>query len=186
MNVMAKWNPMQELDDFSSRLSTLFGADQAQKRDENGWFMKAKWAPLINISEDEQEYLIKADLPGVEKDQVKVTVENGLLLITGERTGEAEDKNKKHHRVESLYGTFLRSLSLPDNADGTKIKAEFKNGVLKVSGPNREESLFIAGRGISPPSHKGRGRHMGADGRRPFYRTSPTRNYLRTSASITV
>jgi HSP20 family protein len=140
MNALVKWDPMRELDEFSSRLSTLFGPNQVQKRDDNGVFTKAQWLPLVDIAEDEQEYLIKAELPGIEKEQVKVTVENGLLLITGERTNESEEKNKKYHRVERSYGTFLRTFSLPDNADGTKIKADFKNGVLKVHLPKSEDA----------------------------------------------
>ena len=138
VSVLAKWDPLRELDDFSNRLSTFFGPTQAQSRDENGWFTKAQWAPLVDISEDEQEYLIKTDLPGIEKDQVKVTVENGILLIAGERKNEQEEKNQKYHRVERSYGSFLRSFSLPDDADGTKIKAEFKNGVLRVHLPKSE------------------------------------------------
>ena len=138
MSVLAKWDPLRELDEFSNRLSTFFGPNQVQNRDENGWFTKAQWAPLVDISEDDQEYLIKAELPGLEKDQVKVTVENGILLIAGERKSEHEEKNRKYHRVERSYGSFLRSFSLPDDADGTKIKADFKNGVLKVHLPKSE------------------------------------------------
>jgi len=138
MKVLANWDPLRELDDFSNRLSTVFAPNQVQKRDENGWFTKAQWAPLVDIGENEHEYLIKAELPGIEKEQVKVTVENGMLLIAGERTVDEENKTHKHHRVERLYGSFLRSFSLPDDADGTKIKAEFKNGVLKVHLPKSE------------------------------------------------
>ena len=79
-------------------------------------------------------------MPGLEKDQVKVTVENGILLIAGERKSDHEEKNRKYHRVERSYGSFLRSFSLPDDADGTKIKAEFKNGVLKVHLPKSEDA----------------------------------------------
>ncbi len=140
MSVLAKWDPLRELDDFSNRLSSVFERSPVQKRDENGWFIQGKWAPLVDISEDEQEYLIKAELPGIEKDQVKVTVENGILLITGERTSEHEEKNRKYHRVERSYGSFIRSFSLPDDADGTKVKAEFKNGVLKVHLPKDENA----------------------------------------------
>jgi HSP20 family protein len=140
MSVLAKWDPLRELDEFSNRLSTFFGPNQVHNRDENNWFTKAQWAPLVDISEDEHEYLIKAELPGIDKDQVKVTVENGLLLIAGERKSEHEEKNRKYHRVERSYGSFLRSFSLPDDADGTKIKAEFKNGVLKVHLPKSEDA----------------------------------------------
>jgi HSP20 family protein len=140
MNTLAKWNPLQELDEFSNRLSSLIGRPTNQKRDEDNWFTQAQWSPLVDISEDDQEYLIKAELPGIEKDHVKVTMENGLLLIAGERTSENEEKNKKYHRVERSYGSFLRTFGLPDDADGTKIKADFKNGVLKVHVPKSENA----------------------------------------------
>jgi HSP20 family protein len=92
----------------------------------------------VDISEDDREYLIKAELPGIEKDQFKVTVEDGILLISGERETEKENNTRKYHRVERSYGSFLRSFSLPDDADGAKIKAEFKNGVLNVHLPKSE------------------------------------------------
>jgi HSP20 family protein len=141
MTVLAKWDPMRELEEFSSRLAPFFGSSQLQNkedRDETAWFTKAQWAPLVDISEDDQEYTIKAELPGLEKDQVRVTVENGTLLIAGERVSENEEKNRKYHRVERAHGSFLRSFALPDDADGTSIRAEFKNGVLKVHLPKAE------------------------------------------------
>ena len=138
MSVIARWDPLRELDEFSNRLSTYFGPGLVQKRDDDAWFTKAQWAPLVDISEDEHEYLIKAELPGVEKDQFRVTVEDGNLLIAGQRESEKEEKNRKFHRIERSYGSFLRSFSMPDDADGAHIKAEFKNGVLKVHLPKSE------------------------------------------------
>jgi HSP20 family protein len=138
MSVIAKWDPLRELDEFSNRLSTFFGPGLVQKRDEDSWFTKAQWAPLVDISEDDHEYLIRAELPGVEKDQFKVTVEDGNLLIAGQRESEKEEKNRKYHRIERSYGSFLRSFSMPDDADGAHIKAEFKNGVLNVHLPKSE------------------------------------------------
>jgi HSP20 family protein len=91
-----------------------------------------EWAPLVDITEDDKEYLIKAELPEVKKDEVKVTVENGVLNITGERKFEKEEKGRKYHRVERAYGSFVRSFTLPDDADANKVNAEFKDGVLKV------------------------------------------------------
>src|SRR5207237_10926080 len=90
----------------------------------------ADWMPLADVTEDEKEYLIKAELPELKKEDVKVTVENGVLTISGERKFEKEEKKKKYHRVERGYGTFMRSFALPDDADGNKVKAEFKNGLL--------------------------------------------------------
>src|SRR5947208_13820267 len=87
-----------------------------------------EWTPLADITEDDKEYLIKAELPEMKKEDVKVTVENGVLTISGERKFEQEEKKRKFHRVERGYGTFVRSFTLPDDADSNKVKAEFKNG----------------------------------------------------------
>ena len=86
--------------------------------------------PLVDITEDESEYLITAELPEVKKDGVRVTVENGMLTIAGER--KFDGKNKKWHRVERSYGSFARSFALPDDGDAAKVNAEFKDGLLKV------------------------------------------------------
>jgi HSP20 family protein len=85
----------------------------------------------VDISEDDKEYVITAELPEVKKEEVKVTVENGVLTITGERRFEKEEK-KKYHRVERYYGSFARIFALPDDGDAAKVNAEFKDGVLKV------------------------------------------------------
>ena len=133
MNALTRWNPFEELDELQNRLSTFFG--RAPVRRQNGEqenMTVAQWAPLVDITEDDKEYLIKAELPDVKKDEVKVTLENGVLTITGERKFEKEEKGKKYHRVERAYGSFVRSFTLPDDADANKVNAEFKDGVLKV------------------------------------------------------
>jgi HSP20 family protein len=94
----------------------------------------------VDITEDTGEYLIKAELPGLERDGVKVTVDNGMLIISGERKSEHEEKNRKYHRIERMYGSFSRSFAVPDNADGTKVRAEFKNGILQVHLPKNKEA----------------------------------------------
>jgi HSP20 family protein len=86
----------------------------------------------VDISEDEQEYRIKAELPEVKKEDVKVTAEEGTLTIMGERKFEKEEQGRRHHRVERAYGSFGRSFSLPDDASPAKVSAEFKDGVLTV------------------------------------------------------
>ena len=85
-----------------------------------------------HIIEDETEYLIKVDLPEIKKEEVKVTVENGVLVLSGERKLEKEEKGRKYHRIERAYGSFGRTFSLPDNADAEKVNAEFNEGVLKL------------------------------------------------------
>jgi hypothetical protein len=95
---------------------------------------------LVDITEDDKEYLIKAELPEVKKEDVKVTVENGTLTITGERKFEKEEKGKKYHRMERAYGSFMRSFTLPEGAAGDKVSADFKDGVLKVHLPKSAEA----------------------------------------------
>ena len=137
----AEWNPYRELQEFENRLAGFFGrAPVRTNGDKKEAIALADWAPLVDISEDEKEYLVKAELPEVKKDDVRVTVENGVLSISGERKVEKEEKEKKYHRVERAYGCFERSFTLPEGADGTKITAEFKEGVLKVHLPKAENA----------------------------------------------
>jgi HSP20 family protein len=100
-----------------------------------------QWAPSVDISEDDKEWLVNAELPEVKKEDVKVTVENGVLTIRGERKFEKEEKDKKYHRIERSYGNFLRSFSIPDASDATRVHAEFKDGVLKVHLPKSEKAM---------------------------------------------
>lgn len=133
MNALTRWDPFRELDELQNRLSTFFGRAPVRRQEGGKENMTvAEWAPLVDITEDDEEYLIKAELPEVKKEDVKVTVENGVLTITGERKFEKEEKGKKYHRVERAYGNFVRSFTLPDDADANKVNAEFKDGVLKV------------------------------------------------------
>jgi HSP20 family protein len=141
MNALTRWDPFKEMEDLQSRFAKLFGL--APPRGGNGGkelMTVTEWAPSVDIIEDEKEWLVKADLPEVKKEDVKVTVENGVLTITGERKLEKEEKEKKYHRIERSYGNFLRSFTLPDYADGSRVSAEFKDGVLKVHLPKSEKA----------------------------------------------
>lgn len=140
MKTLEIWNPFRELDEVQNRLSSFLGGFPEFGRFPrrlfgNGDSTLPNWSPLVDISEDEKEYLVKADLPEMKKEEVKVTVENGVLSISGERKSEKEEEKKKFHRIERSLGTFLRTFALPDDADSTKIAAEFKEGVLKVHLP---------------------------------------------------
>lgn len=98
------------------------------------------WAPRVDIAETEKEFIIKAEIPEVKKEEVKISVDNGILSIRGERKQEKEEKGKKFHRVERYYGSFTRSFTLPDNVDETKIEASFKDGMLNIQIPKSEKS----------------------------------------------
>lgn len=137
----SEWDPFQELQDFENRLAGFFGrAPVRTNGDKKEAISVAQWAPLVDISEDDKEYLVKAELPEIKKEDVRVSVENGVLSISGERKIEKEEKDKKYHRVERAYGRFERTFALPEGADGTKITAEFKEGVLKVHLPKAENA----------------------------------------------
>jgi HSP20 family protein len=98
-------------------------------------FGVAEWSPVVDISETDAEYLIKAEIPEVDRNDVKVTVQDGVLTIRGERKQEKEEKGKRFHRIERSYGSFARSFTLPENVEDAKLKAEFKEGVLLVHLP---------------------------------------------------
>ncbi|HEY2953283.1 MAG TPA: Hsp20/alpha crystallin family protein [Verrucomicrobiae bacterium] len=133
MNALTRWDPFKEMEHLQDRLSTLIGRGPVRRHDgEEEAITVAEWAPLVDITEDEREYLIKAELPEVRKEDVRVSVEHGVLTISGERKFEKEEKNKKYHRIERAYGTFVRTFTLPDYADSERVNAEFKDGVLKV------------------------------------------------------
>jgi HSP20 family protein len=98
------------------------------------------WTPAVDIFEDENQFVIKAELPEVGRDDVKVSLNENTLSITGERRIENEEKREGYHRVERSYGQFYRSFTLPPNADAERIGAQFKEGVLRLSIPKREEA----------------------------------------------
>jgi HSP20 family protein len=131
-----EWNPLRELEELQNRLLGDFDRQQGRvtlRQDGDDEALRlSQWSPMVDITEDKNEYLIKADLPEVKREDLHVTVENGVLTVTGERKFEKEEKDKKYHRVERSYGSFTRSFTLPEDADSAKVNAEFKDGVLKV------------------------------------------------------
>ena len=127
-----RWEPFKEMEDLQRQMTRLFGLPPVRANGEKEFMTVSQWSPSVDVIEDDKEWLVKADLPEVKKEDVKVTVENGVLTITGERKFEKEEKDKKYHRIERSYGNFLRSFTLPDTADGSKVNAEFKDGLLKV------------------------------------------------------
>ena len=133
MNIV-RWNPFRELEDIQTRLNRVFGEAPVRQPEGNGLFF-ADWAPPVDIQETEKEYLIKAELPEMKKEDVKVDLLDGVLTIEGERTQEKEEKGKKFHKVERSYGKFVRQFALPTEVDATKVQAEYKDGVLNVHLP---------------------------------------------------
>jgi len=133
MNIV-KWNPFRELEDIHTRLNRVFNEAPLRRTDDDGLFF-ANWAPPVDIQETDKEYLIKAELPEVKKENVKVEMLDGVLTIEGERTQEKEEKGKKFHKVERAYGKFVRQFALPTEVEAAKVQAEFKDGMLNVHLP---------------------------------------------------
>jgi HSP20 family protein len=134
-----KWNPLKEFEDMEKRLAEFFrrGADAGHGKEA---LTMAEWSPAVDITEDEKEYILKAELPGMKKEDIRITVQNDVLTISGERASEKKEKGNKYHRIERSYGTFMRSFSLPEDADGTKVAADCKDGLLKVHIPKSEKA----------------------------------------------
>ncbi len=138
---LTRWNPLRELEDMEKRLSTIFGrAPMTASGEKKEAITVTEWSPLVDISEDENEYIVKAELPEMKKEEIKINVHDDVLSISGERKYEKEEKGKKYHRVERAYGSFMRSFTLPEDADGSKVNAEYKDGLLKVHLPKSEKA----------------------------------------------
>ena len=131
---------MRELEDVEKRLSALWGRTPVKAEGQKEAISVAEWAPLVDITEDEKEYLIKAELPEIKRENVKLTVQDNVLAISGERKYEKEETDTKYHRVERAYGSFLRSFTLPEDADGSKVAAKYKDGILEVHLPKSEKA----------------------------------------------
>jgi HSP20 family protein len=137
---VTRWEPFREFEKLPEQMARFFGfpAIRPYTAEEN--LTVADFMPPVDIYETEKEYLIKLDLPEVAKEEVKVYVEDGVLTIQGERHKEKEEKGKKFHRIERSSGTFLRTFTVPPDADEVKIDAEFKEGLLKVHLPKSEKA----------------------------------------------
>jgi HSP20 family protein len=129
---MMRWEPFREMQNALRRFSPLYMPDDGAVSND---VSTRSWIPVANISETDQEFLIKCELPDVKKEDVKIAVEEGVITISGERKLEREDQSENAIRVESIYGTFTRSFVLPDNVDVKGIRAESKDGVLRIHIP---------------------------------------------------
>lgn len=131
------WGPFAEMEEEMStlldRMDRVFGHWPVQAVPARA--ESVAWSPSVDVTEDEKEYLIKAELPEVKKEEIKVLVRDGTLSISGERRAEKEEKGKTYHRIERAYGAFDRGFNLPRDADATKIECEFKDGVLNIHLP---------------------------------------------------
>ena len=128
---LAKWNPFREMEEILDRVNrNMTGRPRLQGDSSQESMALADWTPSVDISETDQEYRIKMEIPGVQKEDVDVSINQGVLMIHGERKSEKEEQGEKYHRVERAYGSFARSFSLPEDVDDNGIDARFKDGML--------------------------------------------------------
>jgi len=132
---LVRWDPFADMDRIFNRMLPASFARWPQLSSDSG---RTEWAPSADISETAQEYVIRASLPAVKKEDVNVTVDGGIITIKGERKQQSENESEKFHRVESFYGSFERSFSLPENVNSDAIRCESKDGILTVHIPKTE------------------------------------------------
>lgn len=133
---LSVWDPFHEMEDLLDRYNRSSRKDLSKKQ--NPFFEVGDWMPVVDIEESKEAYLVKAELPGVDKEDVSVNIDNGVLTIKGEKKSKVEDK--KRHRVECSYGSFIRSFTLPQTVKAEKVEAEYKDGILSLTIPKSEES----------------------------------------------
>jgi len=143
---LVRWNPARDLATWPS---DLFGVQREMNRLFDNFFRGTDrgddaaltaWSPAVDIAEHDSEYLVNVELPGVTKEDVKITLESNILTVHGEKKQEKETKKENYHRVERSYGSFQRSFALPSTVKSEKIDAAFNNGVLSIRLPKAEEA----------------------------------------------
>lgn len=132
---LTQWNPLRELQRMQKELDRVFDGGLTRFTRGGEAMTISEWSPSVDITEDEKEFVVKAELPDVKREDVKVTVEGDVLTIRGERKSEKEEKGKKFHRMERSYGSFERSFTMPDATEASKITSEYRDGLLTVHLP---------------------------------------------------
>lgn len=126
---LVRWDPFREMAGFGERMNRMFGEFSREPAS------TTSWSPAVDIVENGEELILKAELPGMKKENITVHVEDNVLTLRGERKFEKETKEENYHRVEREYGSFVRSFALPSNVDESRIRAEYKDGLLTLSLP---------------------------------------------------
>jgi HSP20 family protein len=137
---VVRWDPLRELATMQERMNRLFG-DLYTRRGEDDVMTRGDWVPAVDIFENDQhEIVLKAEVPGLAREDIDLRIENNMLTIRGERKPLADVKPEQYHRMERVTGTFSRSFSLPNTVDGERVRADYRDGVLSVVLPMREEA----------------------------------------------
>src|SRR5437763_1954457 len=151
---ITRYDPFRELRLLQDEVNRLFSNNVSRSFDDEG-LMRGAWMPSVDIYENKDQIVLEAELPGMNREDFELTIENNVLTLRGERRFEKKDESDNFHRVERAYGTFTRSFTLPQTVSAENANAEYKNGVLRVTLHKREEvkarRIEIAGEGKSTP-----------------------------------
>ena len=137
---IVKWDPFRDIITLRERMDRMFEDSLSRFRMPENATMPTFWSPAVDIYETDENIVLKAGLPGVDKKDVSVEVKDSTLILKGERKREKEVKEENYHRVERSFGTFMRSFTLPVSVKQDQVKAKFKDGVLEVTLPKAEEA----------------------------------------------
>jgi HSP20 family protein len=135
---ITRWRPFRDMVSIQDEMNKLFDDFFGRPLVRTEW-TEGVWSPSVDVSEDKDNVIIKAEMPGVSKDDVRISVQDNVLTLKGEKKQEKEEKDKNYHRTERSYGSFCRSFQLPTTVKTDKIKASYKGGVLSVTLPKTEE-----------------------------------------------
>ncbi len=137
---ITRWEPFRGLVTTQDRFNQLFNETFARAFGDQQELSPRAWVPPVDIYETDESLVLQAELPGINPDDVEIRVEDNTLYLKGERKFEKEVKEENLHRVERAYGTFSRNFALPGSVDASNVKAEYKNGILTLTMPKREEA----------------------------------------------
>lgn len=131
-----RWRPLGEMDSLRHEMNKLFdnffhGDVESEK--------SLNWYPVVDIKETKDDYIVAAEVPGISKDDIKINISENTLTIKGDKNEEKKEQDHNYHRIERRYGSFQRSFTLPNQIQGNKVKASYKDGVLTISLPKKEE-----------------------------------------------
>ncbi len=135
---IVRYDPFRELRSLNEEMNRLFSLSVPRSFEDEG-FARGSWNPSVDIYENKDQIVLEAELAGMKREDFDLTIENNVITLRGERKFEKKEENDNYHRVERAYGSFVRSFTLPQTVSGEKASAEFKNGVLRVALPKREE-----------------------------------------------
>lgn len=167
---LVRWDPARELDAFQSDINRLFDSFFSRREGGGSGYGSRRWVPAMDLVETDDNLVLRADLPGMDRDDIEIEVKDGVLTVAGERKAQHEEKREGYHRVERSFGRFSRSLELPKGVEPDSVSASFERGVLEVRMPKpaaRKPTRIEIEGGGEPRTIEGRAEEQRTEAREP-------------------